>query len=478
MNNFSSSTFLDKVRKAICDYSMIEKSDRILVALSGGADSCALLVCLKMLSSVYNFSLSALHINHGIRGQEADRDMFFSKALCEKYDIPFFCEHCDIPALSKMSGLSLELTARNERYIIFEKVCKDNGFEAVALAHTASDNAETVIFNLTRGSSISGLCGIPAKRVLYQNVNIIRPLIFVTRSEVEMYLEQCNQDFITDSTNNSDDYTRNYIRHNIIPSLKSINPSIENTLTATSVMLKADSDFLDSFAKANCTDSLEVLKTFDDAVLSRVIKLLYAQKFNNTLENVHISSIISLIRKTSIEKSHYLTVSLPSNTMAIIQNKTLRFESGSNEHNNCDFSFKAQSGLNIIPNSKFALHFDFDSSCQAPDFFTANKNIYKKYNTVSIYFDRLKQEFLICSRPKGSTFFLNGHNHLVKRLLNAHKVPVTLRKNLPFIKIADDIAYIPFVSVCDKYKNFSDKARDKADVSFYIQENSFPRSNL
>lgn len=476
MNNFTSTNFLDKVRKAICDYSMPFKNSRILVALSGGADSCALLICLKNLSGEYGFSLGAVHVNHSIRQQEAKRDMLFSKALCEKHGISFFCETVDVPALAKRTGLSLELEARNQRYKIFEKICKENSFDCVTLAHTASDNAETVIFNLARGSAIGGLCGIPAVRDLCNGVLVARPLIYVTRNEVELYLKELSQDFVTDSTNNSDDYTRNFIRHNIIPSLKEINPSLENTLTKTSKMLKSDNDFLEKFAKQNLTDNVSKLKMLDDAILSRVIKLLYCKKFDSTLESVHISAITELIRKAP-ETSNYSSINLPQNTKAIIENQTLRFEDASSEHTNYNFSFKAQIGENFIPDSKFALFIDTLDK-EPCDTLCNNKIIYKKYNTVSIYFDKLNDNLHICSRHDGDKFKFKSFNRLVKRLINANKIPLTLRINLPFVKVNDEIAYIPFVGVGDNFNAFSDKRKTKANISFYIEENSFPRSNL
>ncbi len=194
---------------------MIYFEDSITAALSGGADSVCLLLVLNELSAEMGFSLKACHVNHMIRGDESDRDEMFCRKLCERLDIPITVYKCDIPAYAKKSGLSLELAARDIRYRkLYE--CAGNG--KIATAHTLSDNAETVIHNLIRGTGLKGLCGIPPVRD-----NIIRPLIGITREQVEQFLEIRDQDYVTDSTNLSDDYTRNRIRHKIIPEILNIN---------------------------------------------------------------------------------------------------------------------------------------------------------------------------------------------------------------------------------------------------------------
>ena len=217
--------FLDIVINTIDEYGMIKKDDCITAALSGGADSVCLLIILKELSDKYSFTLDALHINHCIRGKESDRDEEFCRNLCKKYDIPLTVIRTDVPAAAAESKKSLEETARDIRYKAFEKHAGDKG--KIATAHTVSDNAETVILNMARGTGLKGLCGIPPVRD-----NIIRPLIDVTRQQIEDYLKSMNQGFVTDSTNLSDDYTRNRIRHKIIPELLKINEGFYKTFSS------------------------------------------------------------------------------------------------------------------------------------------------------------------------------------------------------------------------------------------------------
>ena len=150
-------SFLEKIKRADEDFCLFDGAEKILVGLSGGADSTALLLSLNELSKVFGFELFALHVNHMIRGAEADRDETFAKELCKKQGVEFVCERVDVPNLAKQTGESLELCARNVRYDVFGKVCKENGITHVATAHNSCDNSETVLFNLVRGSGTKGM---------------------------------------------------------------------------------------------------------------------------------------------------------------------------------------------------------------------------------------------------------------------------------------------------------------------------------
>ncbi|MDE5649348.1 MAG: tRNA lysidine(34) synthetase TilS, partial [Oscillospiraceae bacterium] len=234
---------IDKIINTIEIYSMIKKGDRITAALSGGADSVCLLLVLKELSESYNITVDAIHINHCIRGEESDRDEEFCRSLCTKLHIPITVIRTDVPSAAAGSKKSLEETARDIRYETFKKHAGKNG--KIATAHTLSDNAETVILNLARGTGLKGLCGIPPVRD-----NIIRPLIEITRQQVEDCLKEQNQGFVTDSTNLSNDYTRNRIRHNIIPELLKINGGFYKTFSAGQKILKEENNFISNYAES------------------------------------------------------------------------------------------------------------------------------------------------------------------------------------------------------------------------------------
>ena len=188
----------------------IEKG-RILVALSGGGDSVCLLSVLKELGA----DICAFHLNHGIRGEEADRDQAFCRDLCNELGITFYTKNADIPAISKECGKGIEETARAVRYQLLNEIADASESRYIATAHNGDDNAETVIFNLVRGCSSDGLCGIPAVRG-----SIIRPLLNSTRAEIDAYLEERQIQYVTDSTNSDESYTRNKIRNDLIPKIE------------------------------------------------------------------------------------------------------------------------------------------------------------------------------------------------------------------------------------------------------------------
>ena len=240
-----SETALNTIRK----YNMLKPGDEVLVGLSGGADSVALFCFLHMRADELGIKLRAAHLEHGLRGEESLRDRRFVENLCRCKGICLEVKSVDIPALAKSRGESIEVCARSERYAFFAQVC---GRAKIATAHTASDNAETIMLNLARGTSLSGLCGIPPVRV-----NIIRPLIECSREAVESFCEAEGLIYVTDSTNLSGDYSRNRIRHQVIPELRRLNPNLEGRLTEMSELLRGDSDLLEQIAE-DTQDSMQM----------------------------------------------------------------------------------------------------------------------------------------------------------------------------------------------------------------------------
>ena len=201
---------LDTVKRTISDYMMLETGENVLVALSGGADSAALLLSLRELG----YPVRAFHLNHCLRGAESDRDEAFCRRLCEKLGVELTVERVDIAAAAGDSAV--EETARRIRYARLEHAA--HGVK-IAVAHNADDNLETMLFHLVRGTGAKGLTGIPPVRG-----RIIRPLIEVERREIEAFLRERGQDFVTDSTNADTAYTRNRLRQEVVPVLRELNP--------------------------------------------------------------------------------------------------------------------------------------------------------------------------------------------------------------------------------------------------------------
>ena len=236
------STVLEQ--KALCalrQYSLFSQGDRIAVGVSGGADSVALLRFLAALRPQFSWDLVVCHIHHGLRGAEADRDECFVRALAEQLGLPCAVSRIDAAALALRDHISVEEAGRMARYAFFAQTAGEGG--RIATAHTLDDSIETVLMNLVRGTGLRGLCGIPRIRG-----NIVRPLLDCTRAEVEDYLGALGQPYCTDSTNLTDDYTRNRIRHDILPRLCALNPNFPGAMARMLPRLAAQQALTDCLA--------------------------------------------------------------------------------------------------------------------------------------------------------------------------------------------------------------------------------------
>lgn len=236
------STVLEQ--KALCalrQYSLFSQGDRIAVGVSGGADSVALLRFLAALRPQFGWDLVVCHIHHGLRGAEADRDEHFARALAEQLGLPCAVSRIDAAALALRDHISVEEAGRMARYAFFAQTAGEGG--RIATAHTLDDSIETVLMNLVRGTGLRGLCGIPRIRG-----NIVRPLLDCTRAEVEDYLGALGQPYCTDSTNLTDDYTRNRIRHDILPRLCALNPNFPGAMARMLPRLAAQQALTDCLA--------------------------------------------------------------------------------------------------------------------------------------------------------------------------------------------------------------------------------------
>ena len=237
----------DKAVRTIKKYHMLRKGDSVIAGLSGGADSCALVHILSRLAEKYELKITAVHINHGIRGSEADSDEAFAKAFCEHLGVDFVAYHCDIPALAKKSGMGEEEAGRTVRYEKFRETAERIHADKIAVAHNMNDSTETFVMNLCRGSGLKGLTGI--KPV---SGNIIRPVLYCSREEIENYCHENGIDYVTDSTNLCNDYTRNKVRNVLLPWLKeNINPSADSNISHTAELLKDEEEFLAELAESS-----------------------------------------------------------------------------------------------------------------------------------------------------------------------------------------------------------------------------------
>lgn len=288
----------------ISKHNMLSPGDRVLCALSGGLDSMSLLFFLNRVSSLLGISICAAHFEHGIRGHESQRDARFVAEICEVFSIPCEIAHADVPRAAKRGKLGIEETARNMRYEFLTTSAVKLDCNKIAVAHNADDNAETVLFNLARGSGTRGISGISPVRG-----RIIRPFLCLSRDEIETYAIEYSIPFVKDSSNDENFYTRNRIRHTVVPALKEINPEFVRAVSRTSVILRRDIEYFDKmaedFIRSYCMENsvpVDRLLSLPYSISSRVIIKLCKQ--NVSFE--HIEAVLALCKS-----SEYSALSLP-----------------------------------------------------------------------------------------------------------------------------------------------------------------------
>lgn len=271
---------------------LLPRDGAILCAVSGGADS----MCLLHMIYSRGIKVVAAHFEHGIRGEESLRDARFVESWCREAGIDCVIGHGTVPSYAAERGLGLEQAARELRYAFLEKTATEQGCKYIATAHNADDNVETVIFNLARGGGTLGLKGIPRERGYF-----IRPLLDMSRREIESYLEKNAIPHVEDGSNASDDYSRNLIRHHVTPVLRRINPELHLAVERTAKLLEQDEDCLgamaDSFIREYYDgESLPVseLRQLHRAVSSRVLRRLC----NESLSFEHVEQALKLLEGT------------------------------------------------------------------------------------------------------------------------------------------------------------------------------------
>ena len=272
---------IKKVQNAIEKYHLLQKGDTVVVALSGGADSCALLWCLVQLSNQYRLKLLTAHFNHRLRQEQSDEDEVFCRGLAQKFGVDFFTQKMSDPLVPR--GVSPEDYFRRERYRFLDGVAADCGANKIALGHHLQDQAETVLLNILRGSGLDGLKGfLPIRDRKY-----IRPLIEVTRPDITAILQEAGIDFREDTSNSSPVYLRNRLRGELIPLLqKKYNPGIEQNLARMAQIVRRDDEWIGGYVDAilkstriqyrenQVTFSAEYFKSLHEALRFRLVKAL------------------------------------------------------------------------------------------------------------------------------------------------------------------------------------------------------------
>ena len=415
------------VLRAIKDFSLLGdyRNATVTVALSGGADSMALLHLLNSIKNELEISVEAAHFNHLIRGEEAERDENFVKDFCRNNGIKLYVGQGDVPAFAKEKGVSLETAARQMRYDYLSRINKD----FIATAHTASDNLETVIFNLTRGTAIDGLCGIPPKRDIF-----IRPLIYASREQIEEYCNENDIPFVTDSTNLSDDYTRNKIRHNIVPILKEINPSVEKAIIRMSASLREDSIYIYKEADRILTTSidqngfliLDDILPLDIALKKRIIKKYVSDVTKQAnLEAVHIDSVLYIMDKSG-------KTDLPGGWTAVSGGGKLKVLKSDTAQRKTEYIVEITETDN--------------------NFFEKNQNVNNLLLKNAIDCDKIVGKYTVRTRCTGDSIRLKnrGCTKNLTKLYNECNIPVDERDVIPVIADEKGVIWIYGIGVAHR----------------------------
>lgn len=410
---------ISKVLNTLKTHSMLHRGDMVIVALSGGADSVCLLDVLLRLKDEAGISVSAAHINHNLRGDESDRDEEFVRSICKKADVPLYFRSVDVKALSDKSGEGFEAVGRRVRYEFFDELSKEHN-ALIATAHTLSDVVETALMNMARGASFTGLGSIPYKRGV-----IIRPLLDVTRGEVEAYVAERALEYVDDSTNfDADICNRNKVRHKVIPVLKDINDAFEqNYLRLKQSVAEAD-DFINaeahkllSSARSEYGYDVKVLADAHKAVLNYALKLLIEQK-GAGYDNRHIELIKAGFDKgCAVDLVGGYTVVIKQGILRIIRdNQKEQFELAINNLKDIKFGGKIYSFEEL----------------------TEEEIKNRKLTSKVVSLDKISKNSIFRTRQQGDRFSLvnRGLSKDLRKLQNEYKIPSELRDML--IVLEDD----------------------------------------
>ncbi|MBQ9083209.1 MAG: tRNA lysidine(34) synthetase TilS, partial [Clostridia bacterium] len=304
----------DKVRQTVLREHLLDNNPPVVAAVSGGADSVALLHLLVQ----WGVPVTAVHVHHGIRGAEADRDAAFVASLCERWAVSCVIHRADVPKLAAETKRGLEETARRIRYELLEQEAGPRR-AVIATAHTLSDQTETVLLHLIRGTGSRGLCGIPYKRE-----RIIRPLLDCTRAEIEAYCGEHGLAYVQDSTNADSTYARNRLQNIVIPEMKTINPRLEAAAERLCRRMRLQEDYMETQAaqlleSARCDDGFdtEVLRQAHPALRHTALRMLCREaQIVSDLAEHHIDAADELLTADG-------AVSLPGNGRAVCRSGRL-----------------------------------------------------------------------------------------------------------------------------------------------------------
>ncbi len=420
---------LDRIASTISEYGLMAHGGSVVVGVSGGADSIALLYMLLRLAPQHGWRVCAAHFNHGIRGVGAEEDELFVREFCEAHGVPLACETGDVSAYARANGMSIESAGRTLRYEFLERERVRFGCDVIAVAHHMDDNAESILLHLLRGSGLLGLTGIQPRRG-----NIIRPLINVRRSEIESYLDEEGIAFCTDETNLIPEGTRNRLRLDIIPYIEEyINPAIVSTLCSTAQLLLKDEAHLNAeagvaleAARRSGGFDRAYLDGIDQPIKTRAIRMALAEAGAVTdIERVHVEAVCELLHGRTGAR-----MTLP-NVEAWTSYELIKF--GKPEKHEPFETELVIDGITHTPLGDFRTELTEGS-----------KGFYKSRSTAFLDYDRLTQPLVVRTRRDGDRFHpvnAPGRRKLKEYFID-RKVDRTERYCIPLIAMGEEVLFV------------------------------------
>ncbi len=420
-------------KKAICSVGIeLSPSCGILVALSGGADSVFLLHTLAELSAHLGFRLEALHVEHGIRGEESMRDAAFCEALCASLALPLSIVRVDVPRECERTGEGVEEAARRLRYAVLEEKRAERGLDYIAVAHSETDQAETVLHHLLRGSGARGLSGM---QIL--SGRVLRPLLSVSAEEIRRTLDGAGISYMTDSTNADTAYTRNYLRECVFPALSRVTPDPAGAIARAASLLSRDLALLDRMADDFFADSERrlhrpSLAALDAPILSRVLLRLFREAGGEMPSAVHIDAAVAQIKRQGISR-----LSCPSGLTLTVGRDRISLSRSAEEPLS---ETPLLQGVNELPGrAARILLLDGENEKEIAHFL----NVYKKSNKALISSDKIIGKLFVREARPGDAYRFGGMTRAVKKLFAARHLGDAERKYLPVVCDGAGILWIP-----------------------------------
>lgn len=441
------SSAVQKSLKFIRENELLKNGDSVLVGFSGGPDSTFLIVLLLTIQKIFNLKIFAAHLNHQLRGPESDADEEFVRKFCKENKIECAFETRDIKKIASETKRSIEEVARTERYKFFAEAAQKFKANKIATGHTLNDNAETMIFNFVRGSGVSGLRGIPIKRDA-----IIRPLLGVTKEEILEFLKSENIPFRVDSTNDSEDFTRNFIRNKIIPLLQEINPSLFDTLSITSQLLT----LLEKYIQAEETK-------FERLFVSKKTEKVLRIKIEDNIDYKNYL-MMDLIRKKV--EAHF-GIQLSFEKTKELTNLVKQDKGSTIQVNEKIFAIRESNTILILPEPEFEevnISVNYDTKLQKyyGSYFEFKLSIAPvkeakiSDNPMVEFFDadKIKHKLILRNWKSGDKFIPLGmkYSKKVSDILTDAKIPSIFKKQILVLCDGPEIIWVVGVRLAEKYK--------------------------